>query len=184
VTAGRAGPRASSDAAPPGRHGVAPEELLLGGPLARQRLTVCQPAATTGGRLVVLDVRFPAASRRPPDHYHPHQEEQVELLAGTLRARLDGRARALLPGDVLLVPPGARHAVWNDGPVEARAIRRLHPALATEALLVDLAAALRTGGLVSLWRVAAALRAHRHGVRFDPAALAHALVAAAAHTHG
>jgi quercetin dioxygenase-like cupin family protein len=184
MTVGRDLRHVSSAAAPPERRGVASGELVLGGPLARQRLTVCQPAATTGGRLVVLDVRFPAASRRPPDHYHPHQEEQVELLAGTLRARLDGRARALLPGDVLLVPPGARHAVWNDGPVEARAIRRLHPALATEALLVDLAAALRTGGLVSLWRVAAALRAHRHGVRFDPAALAHALVAAAAHTHG
>jgi mannose-6-phosphate isomerase-like protein (cupin superfamily) len=156
-------------------------EMLLGGPFAGERIAVCQPAAVTGGRVVVVEVRFPPATRPPPDHFHPHQEEQLEVLVGALRARLDGRERTLVPGDVLLAPPGARHGVWNGGPVEARAIRRLHPALGTEALLADLAANLRGGGFPAVWRVARSLRAHRHSVRFDPAALAHALLAAMLH---
>jgi quercetin dioxygenase-like cupin family protein len=167
---------ARRDPPAPRRRATGRGELVLGGPVGAQRLVVCQPAAATGGRLVVMDARFPPGSRRPPDHRHPEQEEQLELLAGALRARMDGRERALAPGDVLVVPPGARHAVWNEAPIEARAVRQLHPALGTEALLTDLAAALERGGPTAAWRLLRVLRAHRRELRLDAADMLLAII--------
>lgn len=124
-----------------------------------------------------MDVRFPPRGRRPPDHRHPEQEEQVELLAGALRARLHGRERAMSPGDVLVVPPGAPHAVWNEGATEARAVRQLHPALGTEALVAELAQ-LEAGGRAAAWRLPLVLRAHRRELRVDALGVLRALVGA------
>jgi quercetin dioxygenase-like cupin family protein len=64
----------------------------------------------------------------PPRHFHPAQDERFEVLAGTLRARVDGTDHELVAGDVLEIPRGAVHQIWNQGDEPARALWRTSPA--------------------------------------------------------
>ena len=51
----------------------------------------------------------------PPKHFHPAQDERFEVLEGALTARVDGEERELESGDVLEIPRGAVHQMWNAG---------------------------------------------------------------------
>jgi quercetin dioxygenase-like cupin family protein len=64
----------------------------------------------------------------PPKHFHPSQDERFEVLEGVLTARVDSEERELHPGDVLEIPSGAPHQMWNAGEVPARATWRTSPA--------------------------------------------------------
>jgi quercetin dioxygenase-like cupin family protein len=63
----------------------------------------------------------------PPKHFHPAQHERFEVLAGTLRARVEGDERELSAGDVLEILRGAAHQMWNPGEEPARAVWRTSP---------------------------------------------------------
>ena len=150
-----------------------------------QRLIFRRTAAQTRGRLLELELVYPPGGFRPLDHLHPEQEATVEVLEGTLRARVEGRPRSIAAGDVLVLPAGARHAVWNPGPTEARAVWLTYPALASEALLETLWALGRLGrtdrrGLPGVLQVAVLLRAYSHEVQLAwPPGLAQRAVLAA-----
>ena len=64
----------------------------------------------------------------PPKHFHPSQDERFEVLEGMLTARVDGEERELGPGDVLEIPRGAVHQMWNAAGVPAKATWRTSPA--------------------------------------------------------
>ena len=64
----------------------------------------------------------------PPKHFHPGQDERFEVLEGVLTARVDGEKRELGPGDVLEIPRGAVHQMWNAGGSQARATWQTSPA--------------------------------------------------------
>jgi quercetin dioxygenase-like cupin family protein len=64
----------------------------------------------------------------PPKHFHPQQDERFEVLEGTLNTRVDGQERELHAGDVLEIPRGAVHQMWNAGDVPARATWTTSPA--------------------------------------------------------
>jgi quercetin dioxygenase-like cupin family protein len=64
----------------------------------------------------------------PPKHFHPAQDERFEVLEGTLNTRVDGEERQLTAGDVLEIPRGAVHQMWNAGAVPARATWTTSPA--------------------------------------------------------
>jgi quercetin dioxygenase-like cupin family protein len=68
----------------------------------------------------------------PPKHFHPSQDERFEVIVGTLRARVDGDERDLRQGDVLDIPRGSVHQMWNPGETEARASWQTRPAGRTE----------------------------------------------------
>lgn len=68
----------------------------------------------------------------PPKHFHPDQNEEFRVLQGTLTAKVDGSEHVLEQGDVLTIPRGATHQMWNAGDVEARASWKTTPALRTE----------------------------------------------------
>jgi quercetin dioxygenase-like cupin family protein len=63
----------------------------------------------------------------PPKHFHPAQDERFEVLEGVLSARVDEEERRLRSGDVLEIPRGAVHQMWNAGDVPARANWRTSP---------------------------------------------------------
>jgi quercetin dioxygenase-like cupin family protein len=160
-----------------------PGRVLLN-PTTGQRLVVRRTAAQTRGRLIEIEIFYPPGGRRPPDHLHPAQEELFEVLKGALRARLDGRVRVLAAGDVLVIPAGAPHALWNDGAEEAHAVWHTYPALRTEALLETLWALGRAGktdrrGRPGLLQAAVLLRAYRRELRLahPPCAVQRALLA-------
>jgi len=81
----------------------------------------------------------------PPSHLHPAQDERFEVLEGALRVRLDGAERDLAAGEVLEIPRGTVHAMWNPGGVPARARWQTRPALRTEEWFATVDRAQRAG---------------------------------------
>ena len=71
---------------------------------------------------------YGAGGSAPPKHFHPDQDEHFEVLAGTLRTRVNGEERTLGPGDTLDIPRGAVHQMWNPGAETARVVWRTSPA--------------------------------------------------------
>jgi putative monooxygenase len=61
------------------------------------------------------------------EHYHPHSEEFLHVVAGTLEMTLDGVPTRLVAGDSLLVPIGVRHRLVNVAADEARLVFHLSP---------------------------------------------------------
>ena len=81
-----------------------------------------------GPELLEVEGEWGPGGRPPPKHFHPGQDERFEVLDGTLWARVDGAEHRLSPGDVLDVPRGAVHQMWNAADVPARAVWRTSPA--------------------------------------------------------
>ncbi len=50
-------------------------------------------------------------------HYHRLSEEIYFLLSGTGTMELDGEHRPVVPGDAILIPPGARHTITATTPL-------------------------------------------------------------------
>src|SRR2546430_5415135 len=69
----------------------------------------------------------------PPAHLHPSQDEHFEVLAGQIRARVDGEDRTLSAGDTIDIPLGTKHQMWNASSEEARVLWQTRPAGRTEA---------------------------------------------------
>ena len=67
------------------------------------------------------------------------------MLAGTLQARVDGVEHALVAGDVLEIPRGAVHQLWNEGDEPARALWRTSPAGRTAEWFAAIDGAMRAG---------------------------------------
>jgi mannose-6-phosphate isomerase-like protein (cupin superfamily) len=49
------------------------------------------------------------------EHFHRLSEELYLLTAGSGRLRVDGEQRDVRAGDCVVIPPGARHKLWNTG---------------------------------------------------------------------
>ena len=67
------------------------------------------------------------------------------MLEGTLTARVGGQQRELQAGDVLEIPRGAVHQMWNAGEVPARATWRTSPAGRTGRWFAEIDALLASG---------------------------------------
>lgn len=60
------------------------------------------------------------------------QTEHFEILEGTLTLLLGGARKTLRTGEMITIPSGAKHRMWNSGSTPARAIWRTTPAGRTE----------------------------------------------------
>ncbi len=68
----------------------------------------------------------------PPKHFHPAQDEHFEVLAGSIRVKLDGHERVLSQGEQIDIPRGGVHQIWNPGPEPAQVSWRTAPGGRTE----------------------------------------------------
>jgi mannose-6-phosphate isomerase-like protein (cupin superfamily) len=82
--------------------------------------------------LLEVEGNWGPRGKPPPAHYHPSQDEHLEVLEGTLTTRIEGETRELGPGDTVEIPRGTRHQVWNEGDHPARARWQTRPAGRTE----------------------------------------------------
>jgi quercetin dioxygenase-like cupin family protein len=105
-------------------------------PRTGQRTIFLRTAHDTGGDLLQMETFHPAHGPAEPEHTHPFQESSCEVLAGTLRFRINGVEHFVKPGETITIPPGVPHYFWNDGEVEAHALQELRPALRTEDFFV------------------------------------------------
>ncbi|EID56556.1 cupin domain-containing protein [Saccharomonospora xinjiangensis] len=64
---------------------------------------------------------------RIAEHYHPYSEEFLYVADGELTVDLDGEPWNLECCSALLIPPGTRHRLRNEGPVPARVVFQLGP---------------------------------------------------------
>ncbi|MBX5439993.1 MAG: cupin domain-containing protein [Solirubrobacteraceae bacterium] len=49
------------------------------------------------------------------EHYHRVTEELYYFVAGRGRIRIEGEEQEVRPGHCVLIPPGQRHKLFNDG---------------------------------------------------------------------
>jgi mannose-6-phosphate isomerase-like protein (cupin superfamily) len=62
------------------------------------------------------------------EHYHVQSEELYLITAGEGRLLIAGEERPLRVGDCALIPPGARHKLFNSGSVPLRVVCACAPA--------------------------------------------------------
>ncbi|MCX6028915.1 MAG: cupin domain-containing protein [Chloroflexi bacterium] len=62
------------------------------------------------------------------EHHHTVADEVYLVSSGRGRIRVDEVTREVGPGDVVLIRPGQRHKVWNDGPDDLALVVTCAPA--------------------------------------------------------
>jgi Cupin domain len=66
---------------------------------------------------------------------HPSQDEQFEVLRGSVGFKIGGKKLVAGPGQRLRVPAGTPHKFWNAGDDEAHFVCEIRPALQFEQLI-------------------------------------------------
>jgi mannose-6-phosphate isomerase-like protein (cupin superfamily) len=92
---------------------------------------------------------------KPPNHFHPMQDEHFAIHEGELTVQLAGRTIVLRSGDLCGVPRGTPHKMWNSGGSVTRATWRVSPALRTEQFFAAVqemraAGAAGKGGMITM----------------------------------
>ncbi len=100
-------------------------------------ITPTESVAIRSSDLDVLEVEgiyggSPGGGKPPPKHLHPFQDEQIEVLEGTVQAVVGGEEMTLREGDTVEVPRGTVHSMWNPAAEPARTVWRTIPAGRTE----------------------------------------------------
>jgi quercetin dioxygenase-like cupin family protein len=105
-----------------------PGEVIVN-PATGERIEFVQTRATTGGELLEFELTL-APCGRVAGFPHKHEvAERFTIHAGTLTAWLTLARRQAGPGDVLEIPAGVTHYVYNDDPdEEVRATVEVRPA--------------------------------------------------------
>jgi quercetin dioxygenase-like cupin family protein len=92
---------------------------------------------------LVVEVEYAPQGAHPPPHFHPAQDEHFKVIVGALRAVVNGKVHTLHAGDVLDVPRGAVHQLWNPGDTPTHATWSTRPAGRTREWFAGLDAAHR-----------------------------------------
>lgn len=96
-------------------------------PFTGQRLRFLEVAGDTDGQSLRAEVRLEPGGF-VPRHLHLRQDEQIRILAGSVRYRTRGEDRVMGPGDSATVPRRRIHRVSNAGPDEAVFLLDVRPA--------------------------------------------------------
>jgi len=75
---------------------------------------LASPANSSVTRHSLAEIRHPPGTASL-EHYHTEAEEVYYVLEGHGGVRVDGETRGIGPGDVLVIAPGERHTVWQEG---------------------------------------------------------------------
>ena len=67
-----------------------------------------------------FDTLFPPGTFVPP-HFHPDQDEFIRVLEGDFDLWLDGEDLKASAGDLVRMPMGSRHGIFNHSPTPTRA---------------------------------------------------------------
>lgn len=135
-----------------------------------ERLLIRQSAESTNGELLELEATYQPNSTKPPLHYHPHQEEQFEVLSGQFRVRIGEDEQTYSVGDRYTVPANTPHWMYNESDENGRLRWQIRPALQTQQFLETmwgLAADGKVGssGTPNLLHLAVILREHQNEFR-------------------
>jgi len=91
---------------------------MIEDPALRQRYTFDRTTDADGGEVLHVDTYIDPGGGVTP-HVHPAMEERFHVLAGRPEFLAGGEWRTAGPGEVVVVPPGVKHAYRNGGDVVA-----------------------------------------------------------------
>ena len=74
-----------------------------------------------------FDALFPPGTFVPP-HFHPDQDEFIRVLEGDFELWLEGEALSATAGDLVRMPMGSKHGIFNRSGANTRALFWVAPA--------------------------------------------------------
>src|SRR3954471_7361527 len=101
-------------------------------PNVGMRVTCRENAGSSDGRLLKFDFWMRGGMARVPMHVHPHQEERITVVSGSVRSWSGGAERVLSPGETVVSAPGEPHTIAPAGSEDAEVVAELRPALGYE----------------------------------------------------
>jgi len=101
-------------------------------PVTGEKIIFRKTAQDTGGELLQADLIVKPHGFVAAEHIHPHQEERFEILAGSVKFRVNGVESDVRTGGKAIVPALTPHAWWNDSDQEAHVLVEVRPALRLE----------------------------------------------------
>src|SRR5512132_1706932 len=104
-------------------------------PVTGERLVFRKTSRETGGQAVVIETFVQPNGFVAAAHVHPSQDEQFEVLSGSVGFKIGGEKLVAGPGQRLTVPAGTAHKFWNAGDDEAHFVCEIRPALQFESLI-------------------------------------------------
>src|SRR4051812_31071539 len=119
---------------PERRAAVRPGETIEA-PNMGMRVTCRESAASSGGEVLRFDLRMHGGATPPQMHVHPHQEERITVVSGSVRSRSGDGDRVLSAGDTVVSPPGEPHTVGPAGNEDVEMVAELRPALGYEGFI-------------------------------------------------
>lgn len=125
---------------------------IIEAPHMGMRVTCRESAASSGGEVLSFTLWMRGGATPPPMHVHPHQEERISVVAGSVRSKSGGSVRMLSPGDTVVSPPGEPHTVGPAGDGDVEMVAELRPALGYEQFIERSCALDRAGHLNSKGR--------------------------------
>lgn len=75
-----------------------------------------------------FDTLFPPGTFVPP-HFHPDQDEFIRVIEGDFSIWLDGAEMPATTGDLIVMPMGSKHGIFNKSDKPVRALFWVAPAL-------------------------------------------------------
>jgi quercetin dioxygenase-like cupin family protein len=106
--------------------------LALLDPATGEQVIVTRTGRETNGEFIQGVSTYPSTLAFPSYHEHPLQEEQLDIVAGTVLVRIEGKLRFAGPGARVVIPAGAAHEVANAGTEPAEVVWQFQPALRTD----------------------------------------------------
>ena len=85
-------------------------DLLVAGPVVHR---VLEDGSSTGGRLGLLEGRYPPGWTGPPPHVHREHEETFYVLSGAVRFTSGTAQHVLTAGGLFVAPVGVPHGFGN-----------------------------------------------------------------------
>jgi quercetin dioxygenase-like cupin family protein len=108
---------------------------IINNPISGERIEFTKTAADTNGELLAFELTLDPDGHVPGAHVHPEQEERFEVVAGTMKFRMNGKKIVAGPGETVVIGAGARHKFANGGDEPAVVRVEVRPALRMEDLL-------------------------------------------------
>lgn len=116
-------------------------------PTMGQRITCSDTTASTGGELFRFEFWMRGGGLAPPLHVHPHQEERIRVVGGSVRSISAGVERVLSAGETVVSRPGELHTVGPAGETAVEMVVEIRPALGFEKFVERMFALDRAGRL-------------------------------------
>lgn len=101
-------------------------------PVTGEKVIFRKTAQDTGGELLQADLIVKPHGFVAAEHIHPLQEERFEVIAGSVRLRMNGIEKEIQKGESMIIPPRTPHLWWNGADLEAHVLVDVRPALRFE----------------------------------------------------